>query len=127
MANTPPTQSNRTMNSNLWTDALAALRATMPDAPETPEAAEQAPAETAKAPKLTATLFYESKGRGGKPATIITGLDALGDDALQALASELKKALATGGSCRGGEILLQGDRRPQVRKLLADRGFRVKG
>lgn len=114
-----------------WADALAALRGTMPGDDAEPQE-QDIPAEAtgndkAEVSSLTATLCYERKGRGGKPATIITGLDGLGQEKLLALASGLKKALATGGSARGGEILVQGDRRDELRRLLAARGFKVKG
>ena len=70
-------------------------------------------------------IAFERKGRGGKQATIITDLVA-GDDALLDLAATLKKSCATGGSARGGEILLQGDVRDRVRKELQRMGFNVK-
>jgi len=77
---------------------------------------------------ITATLHFERKGRGGSPATIISGLGTLPDARLKALASTLKSKLAVGGSCRGGEILVQGDRRAQLRALLPALGIsRVKG
>ena len=46
---------------------------------------------------------------------------------LSEIASKIKKRLATGGSARGGEILVQGDRREELRTLLADMGYKVKG
>ncbi len=79
----------------------------------------------------TITVFYEKKGRAGKPATIITGFDPDDPGSLEradALASALKKRLGCGGSSRGGEILLQGDRRPQLRQVLAALGYnKIKG
>ncbi len=113
---------------NSWTDALAALRETLPEGNGAAEAAPDGIASPAsKSPRITVTISYERKGRGGKAATIVAGLDALDDDALLALASELKKTLAAGGSARGGEILLQGDVRQRLRPLLRGRGFIVKG
>lgn len=79
----------------------------------------------------TLTLFYEKKGRAGKPATIITGFDHEDPDALEradTLASTLKKKLGCGGSARGGEILLQGNRLAELRKLLPTLGYtKIKG
>lgn len=77
--------------------------------------------------KPVLTLFYEAKGRGGKPVTIITGLDDCDPAMISDLARRLKKALATGGSVRGGEILIQGDRRERLRSLLKEQGFKTKG
>lgn len=108
-----------------WTDALAALRANMPADDEPQITAEPEPSIAAK---VVLTLFYERKGRGGREATIIADeAQALTDEQLRQLAGDLRRALATGGSVRGSEILLQGDRRQALRKLLADKGYRVKG
>lgn len=106
-------------------EALRALRDTLPGAsePAGPAAGEDREAET----KLTLTLFYERKGRGGKDATIIAAPEDCPAQRLASLASDLKKALATGGSVRGSEILLQGDRREALRRLLRNRGYTVKG
>lgn len=70
------------------------------------------------------SIFFEKKGRGGKQATIIAGLDNLSEEELQKLASEIKKKLATGGSARAGEILIQGDRRREVADFLKSKGFK---
>lgn len=55
----------------------------------------------------------ERKGRKGKTATIISGFDC-DDSELRQLLTKLQKHLGTGGSARGGEILLQGDCRQKV-------------
>ncbi|MDE6277365.1 MAG: translation initiation factor [Muribaculaceae bacterium] len=95
----------------------------MPEAEAAP-AEPQTPAESAtKHPPLT--LLYERKGRGGKQATIIAGFE-ISDAELQDLAALIKKRLATGGSARGGEILIQGDRRADLRTLLPALGYKVK-
>ena len=103
-----------------WKDALAALRGgeELPeeDAASLEESATQA--KPRKIPKLQ--FFYEKKGRAGKPATIIAGFGDMSDDEIADIASMLKKKLGCGGSSRGGEILLQGDRREQARKVLTE-------
>lgn len=100
-----------------WRDALRGL---MPDAPR-PEAdepsADTAPARKEK-PKLHVAL--ERKGRAGKTATIIYGFpESWSDEEIAGIASALKRCLGTGGSARGGEILIQGDRVADVRRELA--------
>lgn len=80
-----------------------------------------------KAEAKRVTLFYEVKGRGGKPATILADFGGVSDEEIVLLASELKRRLGTGGSCRGNEILVQGDKRDMLRKILSDKGFHVKG
>ncbi|MDE5849981.1 MAG: translation initiation factor [Muribaculaceae bacterium] len=71
-------------------------------------------------------VLIEKKGRGGKTATIIEGFE-ISDDEIDDIAQTLKKKLGTGGSSRGGEILIQGDRKADVVRLLKEMGFRVKG
>lgn len=106
-------------------DALKSLMGTLPDGPEnTPAGKEKAPRPNAG---QTVTLYYERKGRGGKEATIIVCPDTMTDDETAELGAALKKAIGTGGSIRGNEILLQGDRREALRKRLAAMGYRVKG
>lgn len=109
------------MNKTDWRAALEAL--SVPEATEsnTPEPAAE-PRKPAQKGKLT--VSYERKGRGGKQATIISGF-TLADESLLEIAATLKRQLATGGSARGGEILIQGDRRDDVARLLRDMGFRL--
>ena len=110
-----------------WQDRLAALKGTLqpdnePDnAPEAEATADSQPTQNG-----AVNIVFERKGRGGKQATIIEGF-SIDDDALQQLASEMKRTLGTGGSARGGGILIQGDRRDAVRKFLNDKGFKTKG
>lgn len=119
-----------------WRDSLSALRLALADAPqgeEEPEgaatagtaegAAKTADSDYSKHPPLT--VVVERKGRKGKTATIVAGFE-LSDEAVAGVASRLKQRLGTGGSSRGGEILVQGDKRPQVADALREIGFRVK-
>lgn len=95
--------------------------------PDGDDAATVADATPKTAAKRSVTMFYEVKGRSGKPATILADFVGVSDGEIAALASELKRALGTGGSARGGEILIQGDRRNALRPLLQAKGFKVKG
>ena len=70
-------------------------------------------------------LLRESKGRGGKGVTLISGV-AGSPAALQALASELKRFCATGGTLRGDIIEIQGDQRERLKPELERRGYQVK-
>ena len=47
-------------------------------------------------------------------------------DEIDALASEMKHTLGTGGSARGGEILIQGDRRQDVLSFLTKKGLKAR-
>lgn len=110
------------MNSD-WKDALAALRADIPDVPD----AEQPVTDIPDKNKQTLTIAYERKGRGGHPATIIVCDPADDTDDIAALATTLRQRLGTGGSVRDNEILLQGDRRNALRTILTSLGYNIKG
>lgn len=71
-------------------------------------------------------ILIERKGRGGKTATIVEGFEC-SPEQLKSIAAKLKSKLGTGGSARGGEILIQGDCREKVKTELKAMGFKVKG
>lgn len=104
--------------------ALRALRETMADVPEDNVAAEDD--VPAGRPSVNVTIHYERKHRGGKEATILSGFDEWPEEDVRALAARLKQRLGTGGSARGGEILLQGDRRDILRHILPEFGIKVR-
>ena len=108
-------------------DALSALR-NSGDIPvdNTPDQPEDAPTGTEGIQKTALHVLIEKKGRGGKTATIIEGFEGSGE-MLEKLARTLKQKLGTGGSARGGEILIQGDRKADVIALLKSLGYKTKG
>ncbi|MBD5249877.1 MAG: translation initiation factor [Barnesiella sp.] len=112
------------MNTDDWKSRLAALSATLPADDSAGEESSDAPTEAKSADVIL--VSYERKGRGGKQATILSGFTC-DDDELRDVAARLKQRLATGGSARGGEILIQGDCRDRVGKLLIQLGYKVKG
>ncbi len=67
----------------------------------------------------------ESKGRGGKTVTVISGI-SLPDGALKELAGELKRRCGTGGTVKEGNIEIQGDHRELLITELEKRGYRAK-
>jgi translation initiation factor 1 len=73
----------------------------------------------------TVKVSRETKGRGGKTATVIKGvaLDAL---KLTELAKKLKAACGSGGTVKDGVIEVQGDHCDKVITLLTKEGFSVK-
>jgi translation initiation factor 1 len=67
----------------------------------------------------------ETKGRGGKTVTTVTGVPLPGN-ALRDLASALKRRCGAGGTLKDGVIEIQGDHREAVVSELSGRGFTVK-
>ncbi len=67
----------------------------------------------------------EVKGRAGKTVTTIEGIPLRGE-AIDALASELKRRCSAGGSVKDGVIVLQGDHRKTVVPILEAKGYRAK-
>jgi len=67
----------------------------------------------------------ETKGRAGKGVTVISGL-TLDDQAMQTLATELKKRCGSGGTLRDGHIEIQGEHRDTLIAELARRGITAK-
>ena len=70
-------------------------------------------------------LKRETKGRGGKSVTLVTGLP---DDlpALKERAKALKQRCGVGGAIKDGVIEMQGDQRAIIKTMLEAEGFTVK-
>ena len=67
----------------------------------------------------------EVKGRGGKTVTTLDGFN-LRENQLQQLAAELKRYCGSGGSVKGGLIIIQGDQRQKIEIYLNSKGYTVK-
>lgn len=72
-----------------------------------------------------ARVRRESKGRGGKTVTTISGL-TLAVEPLKALATELKRRCGTGGALKDGVIEIQGEHVELLLAELTKRGFTAK-
>lgn len=73
-------------------------------------------------------LLYVSidrKKRKGKDATLIEGFVGTEDD-FKELAKKLKSACGVGGTAKDGEILIQGNHRDKIMKLLEEDGYKTK-
>lgn len=75
--------------------------------------------------KTMVDILLDKKGRNGKKATIVANL-TIDDDNLKTLAAELKRHCGVGGSARGGEILIQGDKRDAILTYLKSKGFKAR-
>jgi translation initiation factor 1 len=67
----------------------------------------------------------ETKGRGGKTVTLVTGVP-LDEAGVKNLAGELKKRCGSGGTLKEGVIEIQGDHRDLLVSELERRGYKVK-
>jgi translation initiation factor 1 len=72
-----------------------------------------------------ARVRRETKGRGGKTVTTVSGV-ALAEEPLKDLASALKKRCGCGGSLKDGVIEIQGDHVELLLAELLKRGFKAK-
>ncbi len=70
-------------------------------------------------------ILCKYEKRKGKPTTIIDGYNGSDSDFKQ-LAKEIKKQLSVGGSAKNGTIIIQGDYRDKIMKILENKGFKVK-
>jgi len=70
-------------------------------------------------------IHRETKGRGGKGVSIITGL-TLSEPQLNDLAKKLKQHCGTGGTLKNGTIEIQGDQREKIKQWLEKLGHTVK-
>ena len=70
-------------------------------------------------------MICKFEKRKGKPTTIIAGYEGA-DEYFKILAKEIKSKLAVGGTFKDGEIIIQGDYRDRIMKMLQDKGFKTK-
>ena len=95
--------------------ALEGMKGSLPQQPAKPEKEPKGPAR--------AVVRMERVGRGGKEVTVIEQLDlpvSQREDWLKAL----KNDLGCGGNIEGTALVLQGDQRGRVPKLLEKRGVK---
>ncbi|MCG8569262.1 MAG: translation initiation factor [Spirochaetes bacterium] len=69
-------------------------------------------------------IQLEKNKRGGKTVCVIYGFSS--QDDLENLCSEIKKKSGTGGALKDNRIEIQGDKRDQIEKILADKGYKTK-
>ena len=78
--------------------------------------------ETLENNKQELKVFVDRKQRKGKAVTIISNFIGSIDD-LNDLSKTLKSKCGVGGSCKDGEILIQGELKEKVYDLLVNLGF----
>lgn len=68
---------------------------------------------------------YEKKGRNGKPVTLLENYNGTEED-LKLLAKDIKSKLGVGGSVKENTIVIQGNYRDKIMKILKNKGFNTK-
>ena len=86
---------------------------------------EDKPQSTAPKGDGIVRIRRETKGRKGKGATTLSGID-LPEAELKMLAKELKKKSGVGGSVKDFVIEIQGDQRDMAKAFLESKGYTVK-
>ena len=70
-------------------------------------------------------MICKFEKRKGKVTTIIEGYEGDEED-FKILAKEIKTKLSVGGSFKDGAIIIQGDYRDKIMKILQEKGFKTK-
>ena len=81
--------------------------------------------ETSKIRMQDDPIICKYEKRKGKPITILEGYTGANED-FKALAKEIKTKLSVGGSFKDDTIIIQGDYRDKIMKMLQEKGFNVK-
>ena len=68
---------------------------------------------------------FSNKGRAGKTVTILKGFSGSPSE-IKNLAKTLKNKVGVGGSIKNGEIIIQGNFRDKIIKILQDMGHKIK-
>ena len=108
------------MSKKIKPDKHGFVYSTNPDFSFHPE--EETPAGTLSPAQQKLRIRLESKHRGGKTVTLITGFVGTDED-LQELGKQLKNTCGTGGSAKDNEIIIQGDQRNKVLQWLLKNGY----
>jgi translation initiation factor 1 len=99
-------------------DERAPASTPLPEPPAAPQTAPQTPKGPARA-----VVRLERTGRGGKEVTVIDHLGLNGAE-LDRWLKAFKSALGCGGVVEDDRLVLQGDQRERVRRLLIGRGVK---
>ncbi|MDF1576299.1 MAG: translation initiation factor [Bacteroidales bacterium] len=107
---------------NDWKKRLGMVYSTNPDFQFDSGGQEETETPAPQLQKLYVSL--DKKNRKGKKVTLVEGFTGTTDD-LKDLAKELKSSCGVGGSAGDNRILIQGDFRDRLVRLLEDKGFKV--
>ena len=85
---------------------------------------EIAPVSARRKDRGRVDIIRQTAGRGGKTVTVATHFVGIGLPEKESLARKMQKACGTGGTVKDGRIEIQGDKRAEVARILAEAGFR---
>ena len=80
--------------------------------------------EPAKKNRGRVDILRVKAGRGGKTVTVVKNFVGIGLPEKDQLARAMQKACGTGGTVKNGQIEIQGDKRAEVARILAEANFR---
>lgn len=106
-------------------NAFGALDA-LGNLPAGPESA--VPVKTSKRGRKTSgrgrvDIVRQTAHRGGKGVTVAKNFKGIALAEKQELAKKIQKACGVGGTVKGGNIEIQGDKREEVKRILTEAGF----
>lgn len=111
------------MAENDWKQRLGVVFSTNPDFQYQTE--EQESVETLPPARQNLRVAIDRRARAGKQVTLVSGFVGAEED-LAELGRLLKTRCGVGGSAKDGEILVQGDHRDRIVKILTDLGYKAK-
>ena len=110
------------MNNNDWKSKLGMVYSTNPDFKIEIEE-EEIITPLPSSQKLRVCI--DRRNRGGKQVTLVLGFNGKDED-LSELSKILKTKCGVGGAAKDGEIIIQGDFRDKILKILLDLGYNAK-
>ena len=105
---------------NDWKERLGVVFSTNPDFAYQDDS--QQPMDSLAPGQQKLRLRIEKNGRGGKTVTVVSGFVGK-EEELKELARMLKTRCGVGGSCKEGEIIIQGDFKNRIIDILKQEGY----
>ena len=106
-----------------WKDRLGVVYSTNSDFEYNTGEEEETETLSPEAQKLKVSI--DRKQRKGKTVTLVQGFVGTEDD-LKELGRLLKSKCGVGGSVKDGEIIIQGDHLPKLKKILSELKYGIK-